>query len=589
MITEERYLCMGCMSRLDENGKCRCGYDENAPTDSACLPVRTVVGNRYLVGRMISMNGEGITYICFDTENEERAFIEEYMPQNMAKRNELTGEVTPLSGYEAQYKCLMTDFYDLFDALRNFRHNDYIIPVTDVIYDKNTAYAVHKYVKTISYGDYLTHNGGEFTWPQVKKLFMPLFTTLTYLHSNGFVHRGLSPESIRVNAKGQLMLSGFGTASLYTKGSAIEPELSEGYSAPEQYSSSSWQGEWTDVYSIAAVLYKSLTGTLPVSAAERRENDTLCPPEELEQNVPSNVSDAIMNAMQLSVEYRTQSIDDFTAELLESSKSNTMMYDPQKAGETSGEDIFKKTEPVREKPVRKRYEDEEPKRGRKIPWGLIMFIIAMVVLLGVLAFLFRYSKELLGFGNGNKSSSSVSDSEIDEISDGNGGYEVVVPNFVGRYREKVEGNETYHQFKLVFEEENNSSYPEGMIFDQSIKDKSQVDEGTEIVLKVSVGPEKVPMPQCVGKTIEEARAALDALGIVYQEVPNFSAQYEYNIVYEQSAAEGEEVATGNTLTKVYIYYGANQDAPSTSDSDNPFHVSGNTYTDDDDDGVIKIG
>ena len=589
MITEERYLCMGCMSRLDENGKCRCGYDENAPTDSACLPVRTVVGNRYLVGRMISMNGEGITYICFDTENEERAFIEEYMPQNMAKRNELTGEVTPLSGYEAQYKCLMTDFYDLFDALRNFRHNDYIIPVTDVIYDKNTAYAVHKYVKTISYGDYLTHNGGEFTWPQVKKLFMPLFTTLTYLHSNGFVHRGLSPESIRVNAKGQLMLSGFGTASLYTKGSAIEPELSEGYSAPEQYSSSSWQGEWTDVYSIAAVLYKSLTGTLPVSAAERRENDTLCPPEELEQNVPSNVSDAIMNAMQLSVEYRTQSIDDFTAELLESSKSNTMMYDPQKAGETSGEDIFKKTEPVREKPVRKRYEDEEPKRGRKIPWGLIMFIIAMVVLLGVLAFLFRYSKELLGFGNGNKSSSSVSDSEIDEISDGNGGYEVVVPNFVGRYREKVEGNETYHQFKLVFEEENNSSYPEGMIFDQSIKDKSQVDEGTEIVLKVSVGPEKVPMPQCVGKTIEEARAALDALGIVYQEVPNFSAQYEYNIVYEQSAAEGEEVATGNTLTKVYIYYGANQNAPTTSDSDNPFHVSGNTYTDDDDDGVIKIG
>ena len=589
MITEERYLCMGCMSRLDENGKCRCGYDENAPTDSACLPVRTVVGNRYLVGRMISMNGEGITYICFDTENEERAFIEEYMPQNMAKRNELTGEVTPLSGYEAQYKCLMTDFYDLFDALRNFRHNDYIIPVTDVIYDKNTAYAVHKYVKTISYGDYLTHNGGEFTWPQVKKLFMPLFTTLTYLHSNGFVHRGLSPESIRVNAKGQLMLSGFGTASLYTKGSAIEPELSEGYSAPEQYSSSSWQGEWTDVYSIAAVLYKSLTGTLPVSAAERRENDTLCPPEELEQNVPSNVSDAIMNAMQLSVEYRTQSIDDFTAELLESSKSNTMMYDPQKAGETSGEDIFKKTEPVREKPVRKRYEDEEPKRGRKIPWGLIMFIIAMVVLLGVLAFLFRYSKELLGFGNSNKSSSSVSDSEIDEISDGNGGYDVVVPNFVGRYRDKVEGNETYHQFKLVFEEENNSSYPEGMIFDQSIKDKSQVDEGTEIVLKVSVGPEKVPMPQCVGMTIEEARAALDALGIVYQEVPNFSTQYEYNIVYEQSAAEGEEVATGNTMTKVFIYYGANQNAPTTSDSDNPFHVSGNTYTDDDDDGVIKIG
>lgn len=587
MITEERYLCMGCMSRLDENGKCRCGYDENAPTDSACLPVRTMVGNRYLVGRMISMNGEGITYICFDTENEERAFIEEYMPQNMAKRNELTGEVIPLSGYEAQYKCLMTDFYDLFDALRNFRHTDYIIPVTDVIYDKNTAYAVYKYVKTISYGDYLTHNGGEFTWPQVKKLFMPLFTTLTYLHSNGFVHRGLSPESIRVNAKGQLMISGFGTASLYTKGSAVKPELCEGYSAPEQYSSSSWQGEWTDVYSIAAVLYKSLTGTLPVSATERKENDTLCPPEELEHNVPSNVSDAIMNAMQLSVEYRTQSIDDFTAELLESSKSNTMMYDPQKAGDTIGEDIFKKAEPVREKTVRKRYEEDDAPKGRKIPWGMIIFVIALVVLLGVLAFVFRFSKEFLGIGKNNTSNSSASESGIEEISNGNGSYDVVVPNFIGRYREKVEGNETYHQFNLVFEEENNSSYPEGMIFEQSIKDKTQVAEGTEIVLKVSKGPEKVPMPQCVGLTIEEARALLDEQGIVYQEVPNFSTEYEYNIVYEQSAAEGEEVATGNTMTKVFIYYGANQAAQNSDD--NPFHIGGNTYEDDDDDGTIHIG
>lgn len=576
------------MSRLDENGKCRCGYDENAPTDSACLPVRTMVGNRYLVGRMISMNGEGITYICFDTENEERAFIEEYMPQNMAKRNELTGEVIPLSGYEAQYKCLMTDFYDLFDALRNFRHTDYIIPVTDVIYDKNTAYAVYKYVKTISYGDYLTHNGGEFTWPQVKKLFMPLFTTLTYLHSNGFVHRGLSPESIRVNAKGQLMISGFGTASLYTKGSAVTPELCEGYSAPEQYSSSSWQGEWTDVYSIAAVLYKSLTGTLPVSAAERKENDTLCPPEELEHNVPSNVSDAIMNAMQLSVEYRTQSIDDFTAELLESSKSNTMMYDPQKNGESIGEDIFKKAEPVREKVPKKHYEDDEAPKGRKIPWGMIMFIVAMVVLLGVLAFVFRFP-EVIGIVRNNNSGSSVSESSNEESSNDEGTVNFGAPGLVGRYRKDVEGNEKYQQFNLVFVEENNSSYPEGMIFEQSIKKDTQVAEGTEIVLKVSVGPEKVPMPQCVGMTIEEARAALDALGIVYQEVPNFSTQYEYNIVYEQSAAEGEEVATGNTLTKVYIYYGANQDAPSTSD-DNPFHVGGgSTYEDDDDDGVIKIG
>ena len=126
-----------------------------------------------------------------------------------------------------------------------------------------------------------------------------------------------------------------------------------------------------------------------------------------------------------------------------------------------------------------------------------------------------------------------------------------------------------------------------MIFEQSIKDKTHVDEGTEIVLKVSTGPEKVPMPQCVGLTLEKARAKLDELGIVYQEVPNFSTEYEYNVVYEQSAAEGEEVAAGNTMTKVYIYYGANQNAQSSA-YDDPFNSSGGYY-DDDNDGVIHIG
>ena len=167
--------------------------------------------------------------------------------------------------------------------------------------------------------------------------------------------------------------------------------------------------------------------------------------------------------------------------------------------------------------------DEEPmNRSRKIPWGIIMFVAALAVLLGLLAFIFRFPDELLGLGKNNRNNSSGTGiNETSEDASGDSSYNVVVPNFIGRYREKVEGNETYRQFKLVFEEENNSSYPEGMIFEQSIKDKTPVEEGTEILLKVSTGPEKIPMPQCVGLTIEAARALLDEQGIVDQEVPNY--------------------------------------------------------------------
>ena len=567
------------MSKLDENGKCRCGYDENEPTDSQCLAVRSTVGGKYLVGKMIRMDGEGITYIGLDKENEERVYVREFMPQKIAKRNELTGEVVAVQGDETKYKMLMSDFYDLFNALRDFHHSENIIPVIDLVHDNGTVYAIYKCIQTISYGDYLTHNGGEFTWPQVKKLFMPLFTTLSYLHSNGFIHRGISPESIRVNAKGKLMLSYFGTSSLYMRGTAIEPTISEGYSAPEQYSVSDWQGEWTDVYSVAAVLYKSLTGTMPAGADARMENDRLCPPDELDGNIPGNVSDAIMNAMTLKVDYRTQSIDDFTAELLESSKSNTVLYDPKTAAE-NGIDvgIFMENEKPKEKKVKKQTERKprEPKKFR-VPWGIVVFMVALLILGGIVMFVFRYT-EILGFGNKKNNESSAPGSEyVSEVTDDKIDYMISVPNFVGRMKDTVEGNEQYNQFVLVFEEASNQSYNEGMIFEQSIKYRTQVNEGTTIVLKVSTGPEKVPMPQCVGLTLEEASRLLAEMGIAYQAMPNFSTEHEYNIVYEQTVPADEEVALGNTLAKVTIFYGAQNNEETT-------HV----YNEDDG-GAIVIG
>lgn len=548
MLTEERKLCMGCMSVLDENGNCRCGYNEDAPTDESCMPVRTVVGEKYIIGKMIKIDGEAITYIGLDKENEEKVYIQEFMPGKIAKRSDVTGEIIPFSGYEAQYKTLMADFYDLFASLMNFRHTEYLMPVINVFRENNTVYAIYKYIKTISYGDYLSHHGGEFTWPQVKKLFMPLFTTLTYLHSNGFVHRGISPESIRVNAKGQLLLCGFGTEALYSKHSVIEPSLVSGYSAPEQYSAGLWQGEWTDVYSVAAVLYKSLTGTLPTDAESRKEVDHLCPPEELNFNISSEVSDAILNAMTVNGEYRTRSIDDFTAELLESASSNTKLFG------VAEEAVIKKAED--DYFDREEETEEKSKKRVRLPWGVIATIIAMVILLGLVSFVFRFT-EILGFGNKERPGKEPSENIQSEVSVPEG-YLIAMPNFVGRMRTDVENNAQYSDFNIVFEEANNSEYVEGMIFEQSVKYKSEVEKGSTVVLKVSKGHEKIEMPNLIGMDLDEATAKLYELGINFQLIPNYSAEYEYNIIYDQSVAAETEVAVGDRMNKVFVYYGALQ-------------------------------
>lgn len=570
-------LCMGCMSVLGEDRVCRCGFDESTPVSEDALPYRTVISGKYIVGREIYRNGEEITYIGFNTASEEKVYISEFFPFGISKRNAVSEQIVPVSGMETQFKVLKSDFEDLYRGLSRLTKNDYIIPVLEVVSDNGTIYGISKYVRTVSFRDYLQHNGGEFTWPQAKKLFMPLFTQLSNLHAEGFVHRGISSESIRVNAKGQLLLSRFGTSDLYFKGSLIETKLNEGYSAPEEYSGSNRQGEFTDVYSIAAVLYRTLTGTLPVSADARVSGDDLIAPEKLEESIPSNVSDAIMNAMTLNSLYRLQTVDEFTAELLEESGSNTVMFSPKEMEEI-GKQVPKKEENKKSFNEEDKYDKTASDDGVhvRVSWGVVAGIVFFVILL--IAVIIVFKSGILGIsGNSGHSGINESNAYMDNSSGNEDEYLVTVPNFIGRMKSDVEGNNLYEQFNLVFEESENQNYTEGMIFEQSVKYRTQVNEGYTITLKVSTGAAKVPMPQVVGYSLGEAENILNEAGIVYQAVANYSGSYEFGKVYDQSVKAGEEVATGNTLTKVYIYYSA-----STGPGDK---TTNHNY----DSGVIHIG
>ena len=64
-------------------------------------------------------------------------------------------------------------------------------------------------------------------------------------------------------------LTGYGTLALRTGGSELKPGY-PGYAAPEQYSAAEFSGRYTDVYALAAVCYKMVTGQTPVAAPQRK-------------------------------------------------------------------------------------------------------------------------------------------------------------------------------------------------------------------------------------------------------------------------------------------------------------------------------
>lgn len=71
MISSDN-LCMSCMREIGDEKICPyCGYHVDSAQISPYLPVRTLVANRYLVGKMLEYNGEGATYIGWDLKEKK--------------------------------------------------------------------------------------------------------------------------------------------------------------------------------------------------------------------------------------------------------------------------------------------------------------------------------------------------------------------------------------------------------------------------------------------------------------------------------------------------------------------------------------
>ena len=83
-------LCMGCFAQRNTGrGICPyCGYDENklnvAPYQ---LPPRTIIGGKYMIGKVLGEGGFGITYIAYDLNLEIVIAVKEYYPSGLATRS----------------------------------------------------------------------------------------------------------------------------------------------------------------------------------------------------------------------------------------------------------------------------------------------------------------------------------------------------------------------------------------------------------------------------------------------------------------------------------------------------------------------
>ena len=283
-----------------------------------CLRKGTRLIGRYTIEGVLGQGGFGITYLGMDELHKKKVAIKEFFPQGIVTRNieyEDTVTVT-LVGEKENYDKGKERFLKEAQTMAMFSKDKGIVKALDFFEINNTAYIVMEYLEGVTLKQYLRENE-RIDAEDLVELLVPLIEALDEIHSQGLIHRDISPDNIMVLPDGRIKLMDFGEARDYTEfgEKSLSIVLKPGYAPPEQYQTHGVQGPWTDIYALCATMYKCITGENPPDAIDRLVDDHLKKISAFGIPVLPQIEEAIIKGMSVSAQDRYQNVGDFCEDL----------------------------------------------------------------------------------------------------------------------------------------------------------------------------------------------------------------------------------------------------------------------------------
>jgi len=219
------------------------------------------------IERVLGQGTYGITYLVNDPVLGSQFALKEYFPQAWVRREENAHLKVLDPSEETNFRQGMAEFLSEGRMLAGLQHAN-IINVFRCFEANNTAYLQMPYYQGEPLSQLLERNG-PLDQEELEALLFPLLDALQYLHKHSVIHQDIKPSNIYITTSGKPVLLDFGTARhLADPGSG---HGSPGYAAPEQENGSASIGPWTDIYGLAATVYRAITGEIPVPAKKRSE------------------------------------------------------------------------------------------------------------------------------------------------------------------------------------------------------------------------------------------------------------------------------------------------------------------------------
>ena len=443
---------------------------------------KTVLDNRYDVGRTLGSGGMGEVYLA---------------------RDRVLGRDVALKVLRTQYAG-DSEFAERFKrearSAASLSHPNIV-----QIYDRGdtedgSSYIAMEYVPGGTLKEKIVGDGPLGT-RGAAALGAQVAAALGAAHERGMVHRDIKPQNVLLTDRGDAKVADFGIAragssvTISRTGSVLG---TAGYMSPEQALGKPATPK-SDLYSLGVVLFEALTGELPYTAdnpiavSMKHVNEPVRPPGEIDPTIPEGMNALVTRLMAKDPEDRYATADELADDLWKISRGREPTAAPVAAATGAAATTRPQRAPVAASSPTRRAPAARPspvrRRRRRIPWVLIL-VAAILLFLGALGIL----RSVMGpdFANGwfdflgEDNNPQAGPSAPQTVS---------VPRVVGLTT--VEARQRLTGAGLKVGQIN--SFPSaivaaGRVIASGYGAGTQVPQGTEVNLDVSTGPQPVSSP-----------------------------------------------------------------------------------------------
>ncbi len=444
-----------------------------------------------------------------------------------------------LHGEYALSEAFVERFRREAQAAANLSHAN-IVAVYDWGQDGETYFMVMELVQGRNLSEVLRTE--ETLLPRrVAEIGAEVCVALSVAHNQGLVHRDIKPANVLLTPDSAVKVADFGIARAWddsdqlTKTGAVigtatyfSPEQAQGHQADAR----------SDIYAVGVVMYELLTGTppfsgeSPVAVAYQHVREVPEPPSSVDPNIPPGLEAIVLKAMAKLPDDRYQSAAEMVEDIDRLLAGQVPLAAPQNEAPTrvitsNAPPPSRQPEapsgppPAYEHPV---YRD--PGGGDRTTMTIGIIAAIALLLLGVILLV-----RLLGSGEGTA--------------------QVVVPDLRGNQAASALDELSALGLQIDQETVTSDEVATGLVIGTEPEAGTEVERGSTVMLLVSGGAATIEVPRVIDLTEEQARAALELLGL---EVGEFTFEaspvIEQGIVMNQLPAAGQLVAAGSDVDLV---------------------------------------